>query len=292
MRGSLLVVRSGALTTVQDEGRRGVAHLGVPRAGALDLPAMRLANRLVGNEPGAAVLETTLDGVDLVLDADRHVAVTGAPAPVTVAARPVAFGLAVLARAGELVEVGRADAGVRSYVAVSGGIDVPAVLGSRSTDILAGLGPEPLRRGASLPLGDTVGRVPAVDFVPYSAPPAVLHLRCVLGPRDDELTAASLELLAVASWTVSPDSNRIGLRLEGPKLERARWQELASEGVVDGSIQVPPDGQPVLFLADHPTTGGYPVVAVVPEPDLWSCAQARPGTTVRLHPETARSLAG
>jgi biotin-dependent carboxylase-like uncharacterized protein len=290
--GSLRVVRSGALTTVQDAGRRGVAHLGVPRAGALDRPAMELANRLVGNEPGAAVLETTLDGVGFVLDTDRRVAVTGAPAPVTIAARPAAFGLAVLARAGELVEVGRADAGVRSYVAVGGGLDVAVVLGSRSSDVLAGIGPEPLRAGASLPLGDVVGRVPAVDFVPYSPPAAVLHLRCVLGPRDDELTAASLELLASASWTVSPDSNRIGLRLQGPRLERARRRELASEGVVDGSIQVPPDGQPVLFLADHPTTGGYPVVAVVPEPDIWRCAQARPGTAVQFHPEAARCLAG
>jgi biotin-dependent carboxylase-like uncharacterized protein len=290
--GSLLVVRSGALTTVQDAGRRGVAHLGVPRAGALDLPAMRLANRLVGNEPDAAVLETTLDGVDVVLDVDRHLAITGAPAPVTVAARPAAFGLAVLARAGEVVEVGRADAGVRSYVAVAGGIDVPAVLGSRSTDVLAGLGPEPLRAGTCLPLGETVGRAPAVDFLPYTAPPAVLHLRCVLGPRDDELTAGSLELLAGASWIVSPDSNRIGLRLQGPKLERGSRRELPSEGVVDGSIQVPPDGQPVLFLADHPTTGGYPVVAVVPEPDIWSCAQARPGTIVQLHPGAGRSVQG
>ncbi|WP_405852397.1 biotin-dependent carboxyltransferase family protein [Streptomyces sp. NBC_00090] len=286
---AVAVVRAGALTTVQDLGRTGYAHLGVPRSGALDPGAVRLLNRLVGNVDvpdgaAAAVLETTVDGCALRPRCAVTVAVGGAPCPVRVDGRPAAWGTAVRVRAGSLLEVGAAVGGLRSYVAFGGGIAVEPVLGSRSTDLLSGLGPAPLVDGAVLPLGADPAVRGSVDAPPWPGPPDELVLRVRLGPRDDWFTAGALRTLATRAYRVSSSSNRIGLRLEGPALERALPGELASEGMVLGAVQVPPDGRPVVFLADHPTTGGYPVVAVVREADLGAAAQAVPGTPVRFVP--------
>ncbi|MER6345709.1 5-oxoprolinase subunit C family protein [Streptomyces sp. NPDC001595] len=279
---ALSVVRAGALTTVQDLGRPGHAHLGVPRSGALDAPAAALANRLVGNPATEAVLETTLDGCALRPRSAVTVAVTGAPCPVTVDGRPTAWSAPVHVPAGAVLDVGAATAGVRSYVAVSGGVAVEPVLGSRSTDLLSGLGPAPLTDGAVLPLGVPNEPHARVDVAPRPAPPAVLVLRVTLGPRDDWFTRRALRTFTSGAYRVSAASNRIGLRTEGPALERARAGELASEGMVLGAVQVPPDGRPVVFLADHPTTGGYPVVAVVHPADLAAAAQAVPGIPLRF----------
>ncbi|MGC9540937.1 biotin-dependent carboxyltransferase family protein [Streptomyces sp. UG1] len=279
---ALSVVRAGALTTVQDLGRPGHAHLGVPRSGALDGPAAALVNRLVGNAPEAAVLETTLNGCTVRPRSSVTVAVGGAPCRVAVDGRPVAWGAPVRVPAGALLDVGAALLGVRSYVGVSGGIAVEPVLGSRSTDLLSGLGPPPLTDGAVLPLGSPTGLHARVDVAPQPAPPAELVLRVTLGPRDDWFTPRAVRAFTARPYRVSPASNRIGLRTEGPALERARTRELPSEGVVLGAVQVPPDGRPVVFLADHPTTGGYPVIAVVRAADLPAAAQAVPGTPVRF----------
>ncbi|MEU7577878.1 biotin-dependent carboxyltransferase family protein [Streptomyces sp. NPDC041068] len=276
------VVRAGALTTVQDLGRPGHAHLGVPRSGALDPPAARLANRLVGNRPDAAVLETTVNGCAVRPRRPVTVAVTGAPCPVTVDGRPAPWGAPVRVPAGALLVVGTAVSGVRSYIALDGGVTVDPVLGSRSTDLLSGLGPAPLVDGVVLPLGRPDGTHARVDAVPQPAPPRELVLRVTLGPRADWFTASALRTLTTRAYQVSSASNRIGLRTEGPALDRALPGELPSEGMVLGAVQVPPDGRPVVFLADHPTTGGYPVVAVVREADLAAAAQARPGTPVRF----------
>ncbi|MET7764626.1 biotin-dependent carboxyltransferase family protein [Streptomyces sp. NPDC005393] len=276
------VVRSGALTTVQDLGRIGHAHLGVPRSGALDQPAHRLANRLVGNPEGAATLETTLTGCALRLRRAATVAVTGAPCPVTVDGRPAAWGAPLRIPAGALLEAGAATHGVRSYMAFDGGVEAEAVLGSRATDVLSGLGPAPLVDGAVLRLGPPRGPAPRVDWVPHQGVTREVVLPVVLGPRDDWFTTAGLHTLTTGDFRVSAASNRIGLRTEGPCLERAKEGELPSEGMALGALQVPPDGRPVLFLADHPTTGGYPVVGVVPEPYLAAAAQAAPGTPVRF----------
>ncbi|MCJ1681022.1 biotin-dependent carboxyltransferase family protein [Streptomyces sp. APSN-46.1] len=305
----LEVVRPGALTTVQDLGRPGYAHLGVPRSGALDAGAHALANRLVGNAPDAATLETTLDGVALRALTPGTVAVTGAPCAVRAAGRPVAWGAPVWLPAGAVLEVGQAVWGVRSYVAVRGGFGVTAVLGSRATDLLSGLGPPVLSAGAVLPVGppgpDPVRgadalRVPGVpgaagtagaEGVPGAAgaegvpgPSAELVLPLRLGPREDWFTRDSIAGLWRSRYRVSAMSNRIGLRTEaGPPLIRARGGELPSEGMVLGAVQVPPDGLPVVFLADHPVTGGYPVIGVVPPgPSLDAAAQARPGVGVRF----------
>ncbi|WP_330456638.1 biotin-dependent carboxyltransferase family protein [Streptomyces sp. NBC_00820] len=279
---ALVVVRAGALTTVQDRGRPGYAHLGVPRSGALDAPAAALVNRLVGNAADAAVLETTLDGCALRPRSAVTLAVGGAPCAVSVNGRPAPWGAPVGVAAGELLEVGRAVAGVRSYVAVSGGVAVEPVLGSRATDLLSGLGPAPLANGTVLPVGVPAGPPARVDAVPQPRPPAELVLRVTPGPRADWFTARAHRDLATRAYRVSPASNRIGLRTEGPALERARTGELPSEGMVLGAVQVPPDGRPVVFLADHPTTGGYPVIAVVRARDLPAAAQAVPGTPVRF----------
>jgi len=279
---ALSVVRAGALTTVQDLGRPGHAHLGVPRSGALDTPAAALVNRLVGNPPEAAVLETTLNGCTLRPRSAVTVAVAGAPCRVTVDGRPVAWGAPVRVPAGALLDVGAALSGVRGYVGVSGGVAVEPVLGSRSTDLLSGLGPPPLTDGAVLPLGSPTRPHTRVDVAPQPAPPTELVLRVTPGPREDWFTAAAVRTFTSRMYRVSAASNRIGLRTEGPALERALTRELPSEGVVLGAVQVPPDGRPVVFLADHPTTGGYPVIAVVRTADLPAAAQAVPGTPVRF----------
>ncbi|MFJ2815615.1 biotin-dependent carboxyltransferase family protein [Streptomyces sp. NPDC087294] len=279
---ALVVVRAGALTTVQDRGRPGHAHLGVPRSGALDGPAAALVNRLVGNAPESAVLETTVNGCALRPRSTVTVAVGGAPCPVTVDGRPAAWGAPVRVPADALLEVGAAVRGVRSYVAVSGGVAVEPVLGSRSTDLLSGLGQPPLANGTILPLGRPGTPHARVDVAPQPAPPTELILRVTPGPRDDWFTPAALHTFATRAYRVSASSNRIGLRTEGPALERAMTGELPSEGMVLGAIQVPPDGRPVVFLADHPTTGGYPVIAVAHPEDLPAAAQATPGTPIRF----------
>ncbi|MCJ0875295.1 biotin-dependent carboxyltransferase family protein [Streptomyces sp. AP-93] len=285
MRG-LEVVRAGALTTLQDLGRPGYAHFGVPRSGALDAGAHALANRLLGNPPGAAVLETTVDGVALrAVGGPVTVAVTGAPCAVRACGRPVAWGAPVWLRAGAELEVGRAESGVRGYVSVRGGFAVEPVLGSRSTDLLSGLGPPVLTAGAVLPVGAPgPDPVAGADAPAAPGPPSELVLPLRLGPRADWFTAQSLtERLLRGRYTVSAASNRIGLRTEGPALLRARGGELPSEGMVLGAVQVPPDGRPVVFLADHPVTGGYPVVGVVPPgPALDAAAQSPPGLPVRF----------
>lgn len=284
------VVRAGALTTVQDLGRAGHAHLGVPRAGALDEPAHRLANRLVGNPETSATLEATLTGCAVRVRTDTVAAVTGAPCPVTVDDRPAPWGAPVRVPAGAVLNAGPATAGLRSYVAFAGGVDAEPVLGSRAADLLSGLGPAPLSDGCVLPLGTPYGPPASVDVVPVPALPVTeLVLPCVLGPRDDWFTGAGLRTLATGRFRVSSASNRIGLRTEGPSLERRKDGELPSEGMPLGALQVPPDGLPVLFLNDHPTTGGYPVVGVVPERFLAAAAQAAPGTPVRFAPRRSRA---
>ncbi|GAA3002201.1 5-oxoprolinase subunit C family protein [Streptomyces fulvorobeus] len=287
MTGGLEVVRAGALTTVQDQGRGGWAHLGVGRAGALDAPAYRLANRLVGNAESAAALETTVTGcaVRAVATGGFVVAVVGgAVCRVTVDGRAAAWGAPVRVPEGAVLEAGPAVSGLRSYLAFAGGVAVDPVLGSRSADLLSGLGPAPLREGDVLPLGRPGRSCPPVpDAVPWpGAAPAGLVLPVRPGPRHTWFTQTALRTLTTAVYRVSDRSNRIGLRLDGPALERARGDELPSEGVVLGAVQVPADGRPVVFLNDHPTTGGYPVIGVVPERALAGAARVGPGADVRF----------
>ncbi len=295
---SIEVLAAGALTTIQDLGRPGWAHIGVPRSGAADRESLRLANQLVGNADGVAALETTLAGPRLRFDGDSVVALTGAPVEARVGDRVLPMTQAIELGAGDELKVGTAKSGLRTYVAVAGGVDVPLVLGSAATDVLTGLGPAALERGAVLRIGPAGGgrapRPPALETPPIPGTPPVVELpdfaqlQVIIGPRFDWFTDESISRLLSSEFTVSHAANRIGLRLEGPGLERLRSGELLSEGLAPGAIQVPPDGQPILLLADHPTTGGYPVIAVVHSASLRFAAQLRPGRRLRFSAEAGR----
>jgi biotin-dependent carboxylase-like uncharacterized protein len=284
---SLEVLATGPLSTIQDLGRPGLADIGVGPSGAADGGAFRLANRLVGNDEGAAAVEVTLGGLVVRATRDLTAAITGAPCPITVDGRLVAANSVLRIRAGAELRLGVPNRGLRSYLAVRGGIAVPPVLGSRATDVLAGLGPDPLVPGALLPVGPAPARFPLVDLAPVAGYPAdEIVLRVEPGPRHDWFTDSALNTLVSGPYEVTADSNRIGMRLDGPALERRRTDELPSEGMVAGALQVPPSARPTLFLADHPVTGGYPVIAVVTAADVDKAAQARPGQRVRFRFKT------
>jgi biotin-dependent carboxylase-like uncharacterized protein len=274
---ALTVLATGPLTTVQDEGRPGQAALGIGRSGACDRASAALANRLVGNPASAAVLEVTFGGLAVRAGADLLVVTTGARCPGAPHAAPT------LLRRGAELRLGPPAGGLRSYLAVRGGIDVPPVLGSRATDVLAGLGPAVVAAGDVLPVGEPSVPPAGVDLAPVADPPAGEVAVAVLpGPRADWFGAAGWSALTGQPWQVTSDSNRVGLRLDGRPLARLRGGELPSEGMVRGALQVPPAGTPVLFLADHPVTGGYPVIGYVVDADVDRCAQLRPGQALRF----------
>jgi len=274
---SLTVLESGPLATIQDGGRIGQAALGIPASGACDRTSYALANRLVGNTPGAAAIEVTFGGLVLHADTDLVIAITGAPCA------GVPLNAPAIVKSGQVLRFGPPRTGLRTYVAVRGGIDVPPVLSSRSTDLLSGLGPARLSSDQTLPVGCDYGPMPGVDLAPVADPPGgEVVVRVTPGPRRDWFTDAGWQALTTQTYQVSSESNRVGVRLEGEPLERAREGELASEGMALGAIQIPPSGLPVIFLADHPVTGGYPVIAYVAAPDLDACAQLRPGQSLRL----------
>ncbi|SFL42638.1 biotin-dependent carboxyltransferase family protein [Geodermatophilus ruber] len=275
---TLTVLATGPLTTVQDAGRPGQGALGIGRSGACDRAAARLANRLVGNDPDAAVLEVTLGGLAVRAGADLVVATTGARCPDS-----RAHNAPVWLPAGAELRLGLPASGLRSYLAVRGGIAVEPVLGSRATDLLSGLGPPVVSAGDVLPVGGPAAPMPGVDLAPVPDPPGgEVAVRVLPGPRADWFAEDAAAALTGSAWTVTGESNRIGLRLAGPALARTREGELASEGMVRGALQVPPSGQPVLFLADAPVTGGYPVIAYVDDDDVDRCGQLRPGQTLRF----------
>ncbi|WP_028660681.1 biotin-dependent carboxyltransferase family protein [Nocardioides insulae] len=287
---ALEIVETGPLTTVQDQGRPGQAALGVGISGAADRRSLRLANRLVGNAEEAAGLEVTFGGLVLRARGDLLVALTGAAAPVTVAGSPMATNSLVRVPDGAELRVGTPTAGVRSYLAVRGGVDVPPVLGSRSTDVMARLGPAVLEPEHTLAVGRPAHPLPDTDLAPVAPPTeGEIVLRVVPGPRHDWFVPEALEVLTGSVYQVTTDSDRVGMRLSGAELERARDDELPSEGMVPGALQVPPSGRPTLFLADHPMTGGYPVIAVVLDADLDLAAQARPGQGIRFVPASSTS---
>jgi biotin-dependent carboxylase-like uncharacterized protein len=279
------ILRAGILTTCQDGGRPGWAHLAVPPSGAADRPSWRLANQLAGNHSGACALETTLTGATVRAHRAVTVVVGGAPCAVTVDGRPEAWGQPVKLSAGSVLDAGPAEVGVRSYLAFSGGLHPKSSLGSHSTCLLSHLGPEPVQNGDTIPLGPAPARLPLPTQwpAPWAGIADELVMKIHLGPRLDWFTPQAANELAHKVWTVSEHSNRVGLRLEGPALQ---WKdpgaELPSEGITAGALQVPPDGQPILFGADHPTTGGYPVVGVVGPAAQAAAAQARPGTRIRF----------
>ena len=281
---TLEVLATGPLTSVQDEGRVGFASWGVPRSGACDRGAYRLGLRLLGNPPGAASLEVTLGGLAVRAVRPVVVAVTGARCPGAPWNAPTSLA------AGQVLRLGTPAQGLRSYLAVRGGVEVLPVLGSRSTCTLSGLGPPRVRAGDVLPVGSATTDMPGVDEAPVPAPVGgTVVLAVEPGPRRDRFDDDGWSRLLGTTWTVGTDSDRVGVRLDGVRLGPAtgwRGVELPSEGVLRGAVQVPPSGEPVVFLADCPVTGGYPVLAYLRDPVRGSAvdrlAQARPGQQLRF----------
>lgn len=276
MTRSLTVHTTGPLALVQDLGRAGQAGIGVGRSGAADRTGLRQGNRAMGNGEGAAAIEVTGGGLDVeVGDEVIMMCVSGARCDVTIDGSAVGSHSVVSAPVGSRVRLGPPSGGLRAYLCVRGGVDVPEVLGSRSHDVLSGLGPDPLAVGDVLPVGASQGEFPHVDYLvpPRYNDPVVL--RAVLGPRQDWVRDP--DVLVAQPWQATQDINRVGMRLSGATFEGAGTDQLPSEGIWRGAVQVPPSGEPVLFLADHPVTGGYPVVAVVIDEDVDRAAQVQPG---------------
>jgi KipI family sensor histidine kinase inhibitor len=288
---AIMIEKSGFQATIQDAGRRGFGHLGVGRSGALDAESLAEANWLVGNPTGAAGIEIAPGGFECRAVGDLVVAVTGASAPLVIGEigsgddeHPAPFHTPFMLSDGERLTFGVPRAGFRSYLAVRGGVAVAPVLGSRSTDTLSSLGPPPLRGGVVIPVGaEEISEVWYRDEFP--AEPAKTHtvaLPMTLGPRDDLFSPAAVDQFLGSTWTVATAADRVGLRLSGSSgsLPMVAVAELPSEGMATGSIQVPPSGNPILFLNDHPVTGGYPVIGVVETEALRFAAQLAPGDRV------------
>ncbi|GAA2087409.1 5-oxoprolinase/urea amidolyase family protein [Pseudolysinimonas kribbensis] len=284
-RRELNVLAPGILSLIEDAGRLGWLSAGVGVSGAADPGSYELANRLVANPPGAAAIEVTMGGLRAEVGCRTVVAVTGAPAQLTVDGRAFGHDSVVPVEPGQVIELGMPPVGVRSYLAIRGGIDVEPVLGSRSTDTMSGLGPPALAAGDVLPIGAEPAEWPIVDVAPV--PPleaGTVVVRAMAGPRAEWFAAP--HVIFETEWIASPASDRIGVRLDpadpAARPARAIDGELPVEGMPLGAIQVPPSGQPVAFLADHPVTGGYPVIATVDRADIGRLAQLRPGQRVRF----------
>lgn len=297
-RPALRVLSPGLFTTVQDGGRKGLMHLGLSRAGAADYESLVRANRLVGNHPEAALLEITAQGPHLAFLVPCRIALSGADLQARLDGRPIPVGQAAQVREGSSLSFGPLARGLRGYLAVSGGIDVPAVLGSRCTDTVARLGGlegRPLRSGDSLALGrETQGSGPC-HLDQFSLSQGCFQVRAVPGPQEEHFAPSALKDLARSSFQVDPSSDRMGLRLRGERpLSHSRLGPgILSEGICPGAVQVPGSGQPIVMLANAQTTGGYAKIAQVITPDLSRLAQAKPGDTVRfslVSPQEARRL--
>lgn len=290
MTATLRVIEPGLLTTVQDLGRYGYQRFGVPVSGAMDDFALRAANLMVGNEEGAAALELTVLGPTLDFDSDTSIAITGGDLSPALNDEPVPLWETVNVPAGGRLSFGGARDGLRSWLAVAGGIDVPIVMGSRSTYVRGKIGG---LQGRALAAGDTlstlgpsdganvVRRLPE-DFLAPSYGNSH-QLRVVLGPQDEAFTKDAVSTLLGSTYSVSMDQDRMGCRLEGPALEHRSGPDIVSDGSPLGAVQVPGDGTPIVLLADRGTTGGYTKIATVIDADVGLLAQAMPGDEVTFN---------
>ncbi|MEV4953883.1 5-oxoprolinase/urea amidolyase family protein [Paenarthrobacter nitroguajacolicus] len=303
VESGLRILNPGAQSLIQDLGRRGYGPLGVSAAGALDRASLRRANRLVGNASSAAAIESVSGGLTVEAVGDQVIAVTGAPTTLTIDSpscfesgdgadddvqsgakrtAPMAAPFALLD--GEVLTLGAPESGFRNYVAIRGGVDVPEVLGSRSADTMSGIGPAPVVASQVLAVGGATAStaVGSPELQPEFPGDGVTVLDIVPGPRADWFDQEALDSLCNQEWLVTPQSNRVGMRLDGTPLKRTRQGELPSEGTMAGALQIPPAGLPVLFLADHPITGGYPVIGVVRDEHLDLAAQVPIGGKIRF----------
>jgi biotin-dependent carboxylase-like uncharacterized protein len=286
----LVVVDPGLLTTVQDLGRPGYQRVGIPPSGPLDRGAFVLANRLVGNPDGAAGLELTLRGPRLEVRRECVVAVTGADMGVAVNGAAVAAWTAVRLRPGDVVGFRMVSAGCRAYLAMAGGLALPPALGSRSTYLrgrLGGVEGRALQKGDALPLGLPARALEELEGrrVPEARRPAYgseVECRVILGPQDDRFTVEGVAAFLAGPYDVTPQADRMGYRLSGPRITHARGHDIISDGIPLGGVQVPGEGQPIVLLVDRQTTGGYTKIATVISVDIARLGQSRPGHRVRF----------
>ncbi len=298
-RGTFEVIQPGFLPTVQDMGRYGYQQYGVPVSGAMDNYALRAANLLVGNDEGAACLETMLMGLRLRVLAGAEIAIAGANLSPTLNKSPLPMWQAVAVSRGDIVSFHKPQSGCYSYLAVNGGVDVPMVMGSRSTYVrsrLGGLEGRPLRAGDRLKGGGarqvaSKRRLPAQYIPEYHANNG---LRVMLGPQDDYFTEEGIHTFLNSEFVVSTEANRVGYRLQGPRIEHRAEADIISDGIPLGAVQVPGNGSPIILMADRQTIGGYAKIAVIITADFPKLAQAKPGDKVRFRAisgdEALRSL--
>jgi len=283
MTAALILHAAGPSSTLQDMGRTGWLRFGVSPAGAADPIRLAAANALVGNGPDEAAVEFALAGDTYRVEADRCVVAVAADAPVAVDGEAAAAWSALALRRGQTLSVGRMRSGVRGYVAVAGGFDIPPVLGSRSVHLRSGLGGGRLEAGATLPLRVERSDAPAgrgldPGALPYVAGP----VNVVLGPQQDRFTPEGIGTFLSAAYRVTPEADRMGIRFEGPPIAHADGFNTISDGLAPGSIQVPGTGMPIVVLADRQSTGGYPKIATVASACLPGLGQLRPGDEVRF----------
>ncbi|QEL27364.1 biotin-dependent carboxyltransferase family protein (plasmid) [Bosea sp. F3-2] len=289
------ILSCGALATVQDLGRFGHRRLGVGTAGAMDVLALQIGNLMLGNGPGDAAIEITASGMRVRLETDTAFALTGAEAVADLDGLAIPPWWAHAAKAGSELTIRSPKVGLRTYLALRGGIAVPEILGSRSTDLKSGFGGH---EGRSLKAGDRLPcglaeplnlpyrgfgvKAPMQSLGPIGPEDEATVVRAIPAAQHESFTADARAAFWSAPWKLRPDSNRIGFRFEGPELVAGHRRELLSHGILPGVVQVPPGGQPIVQMRDGNTAGGYPKIAVVIEADLWRLAQIRLGGRVRF----------
>ncbi len=287
----MTILSPGPLTTVQDQGRFGYMNTGFSPGGAMDPDAMKRANLLVGNRLGEGVLEMTLMGITAEFDCDTVIGITGADMCPTVNGEPVNMNTTVYVKKGSRLTLGAAKSGMRAYLAVSGGFALEPVMGSLSTNLKCALGGF---QGRKLAAGDEIclkrETAPSQISPRFIAAPNLggrdIALHVILGPQDDYFTSEGIDSFCQKAYTVSVNSDRMGIRLEGERIENKNGVDIISDGIVTGSVQIPPAGVPIIMMADRQTTGGYAKIATVIRRDLSLLAQARPGDRVRFYPIT------
>ena len=279
----LTILSPGPLSTIQDAGRFGSMGKGFSPGGAMDMDAMTLANLLVGNAPGVGVIEMTMLGITARFDCHSVIALTGADMCARLNDHPAARYCSIAVHPGDILSMGAAKSGMRAYLAVAGGFDLPVVMGSVSTNLKCGLGGfqgRKLQKGDELPLNQSVA---AHQPRRLSSPnyPDSISLRVLLGPQDDAFTKRGIDTFLGGEYILTDKSDRMGLRLSGEKIESKNGVDILSDGIAAGSVQIPASGEPIIMMADRQTTGGYAKIATVISADLSRAAQARPGT--RIH---------
>ncbi|MDQ0474580.1 biotin-dependent carboxyltransferase family protein [Labrys wisconsinensis] len=296
MADHLAITDGGPFSTLQDSGRFGYQRFGISASGAMDAVALAAVNALLGNPAGTAAIEMTMAGLAFTVEAGRcRIAVAGAPMPLTVNGEPAATGRAHDLAHGDRVKLGAARQGLRAYLGVAGGFALAPVLGSLSTHTRSGIGGlegRALRAGDRLALRGGVPEGPPLQLDAAGIPDPAGPIRVLLGPQDDAFTAAGIATFLSAAYTVSTKADRMGCQLDGAAIEHRAGFNIVSDGIMNGSIQVPGHGRPIVLLADRQTTGGYPKIATVIGPDLFRLAQRRPGETVRFTSVSAAEAEG